>query len=114
MLIHAATSIIATGLTDVLRKTYPIVWWWDVLRYVDAVLTAALILMYSRIAFGRNRPQSHEEIITIRVGILSYMAALVPSCLTEIASLGQPIVPWRLPLFMVMNVFGWWYVARRL
>lgn len=110
----AQADLITASVTNILQHTYPDVGWWDALRYLDALLTAALILMYARIAFGADRPQSHEEIVTIRVGILSYMAALVPSCLTEVASIGEPIVPWRLPCFLVMNVFGWWYVKRRL
>lgn len=97
-----------------LQKTYPVTWWWDIMRYVCALLLAALSLAYLRIAFGRDRPQSHEEVVTIRLGVLAVLVAMIPACLTEVASIGQPIVPWRLPMYLLMNVFGWWYVQRRL
>lgn len=110
----SAHDLFAQNLTEILQATFPDHWWWDALRYLSALLTAGLILAYSRIGFGRDRPTTPVETMTIRIGICSYLAAVIPSLMTEIASLGQPIVPWRLPSYLIMNVFGWWYVRRRL
>ena len=107
-------NVVSTGLTALLQHTYPDHDWWDVLRYLSALLTSALILANLRIAFGAERPGVAEEVKTIRIGVFCNILAIAPLALTEIASIGQPIVPWRLPLVLAMDFFGWWYVSRRL
>lgn len=110
----ALDEVQQTGLANLLQQTLPDQPWWDALRYVAALATAMLILVYARIGFGTERPQGRDEVLTIRIGIVSYLFAILPLCLTEVASIGQPIVPWRLPCVLGLNFFGWWYVRRRL
>lgn len=86
----------------------------DWIRVIAATSSFLLLLFYLRIAFGSERPQTHSEVVTIRLGIISYIAMLMPVALTELEQVGNPLVLWRLPFVLAANIFGWWYVTRRL
>lgn len=99
------------------HATFPYLALWDWFRVAAALSTTILGLFFSRIAFGAERPeesQGHEVVVTIRIGVISFMFILVPVVLTELAQIGMPLVVWRLPFITLANFFGWWYVRRRL
>lgn len=89
----------------------------DWVRFVAALVAFALVLPNLRIAFGRERPeesQGHRVVVTIRIGVMAFVAMLIPIALTELEQIGKPLVVWRLPLVIVADVLGWWYAVRRL
>lgn len=90
---------------------YPIFDW---LRWLTAVSSALLVLPHLRVAFGRERPEPRDKVLTIRIGIIAFLAMLIPSVLTELEQIGQPLLVWRLPFFILADALGWWYIVRRL
>lgn len=105
---------VASKPLEFLSWTIPDFLVWDVIRVLAATSTAMLAMFYMRIAFGHHRPEAPEEAKTIRIGIVGYLWLMLPTMLTELASIGDRILPWRLPMYVLFNVYGWAYVRRRL
>lgn len=113
-LLQAGPPLILADPLNFLRTTVPGNPVWDLARGLVSFSTVALALFYARIAFGGERPESSEEHKTIRVGIIGYLWLMLPTSLTELQQIGQPVLPWRLPMYLMFNIYGWWYVRRRL
>lgn len=87
---------------------------WDWLRFIAAVATALLALLMLRVAFGVERPGPRSEADTVRWGVLCTILFAVPAMLTELQLIGQPFVPWRLPLVVAADIAGFVWLSRRL
>lgn len=91
---------------------------WDWVRLVVSVYLGLLTVLYLRIGFRaavfRLASSTSDEAKAAALGCVTIATLIIPATLNNLVRMGQPVLVWMLPLYILTCVLGTIHIKARL